>query len=200
MKRSAELTKIIADVRKMLDHEEDVLGYKVKFKTSEVKEALEDLGYVLDYKAGSKKEKVFYHLSADSTQIRTPADENTMLDEVGGYILSRKESERYWQQPEGRENEPNKGTSSRQHEPSVESDLEKLFFSYPDKTFLWNLEQEEPETKFYLSDRSKYWGKMALKVGIAAATVFCVYLLAERLVREMPATTFVSHYLVAPEN
>lgn len=188
MKRPPELTRITRSLREFVNHGEDVLGYKVKFKTSEVKEALQDLGYVLDYRPGSRKEKVFYRLSANSNQAGTPADENTMLDEVGGYILSRKESERYWQQPEGRENEPNKGTSPRQHEPSAESNLEKLFFSYPDKIFLRDLEEDEPEATPMVSGRTKYWGKIALNAGIAAATVFCVYLLA----REMPAAKVIS--------
>lgn len=210
MKQPSELAKIITDVRNAVDHEEDVLGYKVTFDDSEVKEALQDLGYVLDYKQGSKKEKMFYHLSADVTPIRapadsvqnrTPADENSMLDEVGGYIISRKEVERYWQEPKIRSNERSiPETSSKQHEPSAESDLEKLFFSYPDKKFLRDLEEDEPETKFQASERSKYWGKITFNIGVVAATIFCVYVLAERLVREIPTSTIVLPHLIAHEN
>ena len=163
MRPSKELTKIIADVQNIVSHEDDVLGYKVIVKNSEVQEALEDLGYVLDYKQGSKTEKMFYRLSANEkdvlehkaivedhkvgetsedlgikldlkkvrsvrdilgnlkiwfdykeksktekrlyelptnpTQAKTPADIDSMLNEIGGYIISRREEENYFANP-----------------------------------------------------------------------------------------------------
>lgn len=105
MKQSTELTKIIAAVRNAVNYEEDVLGYKVTFKNSEVEEALEDLGYVLNFKEGSKKKKMFYHLTEGDKPQWVPADEGSMLDAVGGYILSRREEENYLANPEKKADE-----------------------------------------------------------------------------------------------
>ena len=205
MKQSAELTKIIADVQKIVSHEDDVLGYKVRVRNYEVREALVDLGYVLDYKQGSKKEKTFYQLPAEPTQAttqdRTPANVDSMLEEIGGYIISRKEEEKYLLVSQTRERKTAvSGNPSLPLKPSAGSALEELFFSYPSKPFLHDFEGEEPESKLHLSDRSKYWGKIALNVGIAAVTAFCLYFLAEKLAREIPASSVVSYRFADNKN